>query len=216
MSPGEYVVIKVSDNGIGMDQETQARIFEPFFTTKSAGRRTGIGLATVYGIVKQSGGHVWVYSEPGKGTVFRIYFPRTRAAVTQTDLRAVIDSFEGNETVLLVEDDPQVRAAATLMLSRSGYQALECQNGGEALLVCEQHEAKIDLLVADVVMPKLNGPQLVKRLLEIRPGMKALCMSGYTDDVISRHGMLESGVAFIQKPLTPKTFLTKVRHVLNS
>ena len=214
-NPGPHVMLAISDTGIGMDRATQARIFEPFFTTKEKGKGTGLGLSTVFGIVQQSRGSIWVYSEPGKGTSFKVYFPRIDEAVDE--VRAVQRPAvrRGTETVLLVEDDDQVRAVARGILRRHGYRVIEARNGGEAMLLCETHADEIHLMISDVVMPHLNGPELARRLAKGRPSMKVLCMSGFTDDSIVRHGVMDSDIAYLQKPITPETLTRKVREVLD-
>ncbi len=212
---GPHVMLAVTDTGVGMDRETQARIFEPFFTTKGVGKGTGLGLSTVFGIVQQSGGTIWVYSEPGQGTTFKVYLPRVDTEVDPARPHVAPATLRGTETILIVEDEEQVRTTAVSILRRQGYRILVSEHPGEALLVCEQHPEAIDLLLTDVVMPQMSGPELARRVRETRPAIKVLCMSGYTDDTVVRHGIVESGVAFIQKPLTPTALSQKVRQVLD-
>jgi PAS domain S-box-containing protein len=213
---GPHVMLAVTDTGVGMDRATQARIFEPFYTTKGAGKGTGLGLSTVFGIVQQSGGTLWVYSEPGKGTSFKIYLPRVDAEVDAIETAEAPPTSRGSETVLLVEDDDQVRAVAGSILRKSGYRVLEAHDAAEAMRHSEKFIGTINLLLTDVVMPHVSGPELAKRLTCQRPDMSVLCMSGYTDDSILRHGVLESNVAYVQKPLTPVDLSRKVRQVLDA
>jgi CheY-like chemotaxis protein len=213
--PGAYVRLVVSDTGCGMDKATQAQIFEPFFTTKDVGEGTGLGLATVYGIVKQNQGFIHVYSEPGKGTSFSIYLPRHagQALAAQPKSAAKMRRSTG-ETVLLVEDEPSILAIAQKVLDRLGYTVLAAATPGKALQLAEAHAGKIHLLMTDVVMPEMNGRDLARELLARKPETKCLFMSGYAADVIVHQGVIEKGVQFIQKPFTMADLAAKVRETL--
>jgi len=216
VKPGAYVLLAVSDTGEGMDEETQARIFEPFFTTKELGKGTGLGLSTVYGIVKQSGGNIWVYSEVGKGTTFKVYLPRVdEAAQGYKRSPEVKESLRGTEVILLAEDDEKVRNLVRDVLAAYGYRVLEAEDGSMTLSVSAHHEGPIHLLLTDVVMPKMSGRELADRLAESRPEIKVLYMSGYTDESIVHHGVLDAGIPFIQKPFEPEALVRKVRELLD-
>src|SRR5215472_4165435 len=216
VKPGRYVMLAVSDNGVGMDQQTVAHIFEPFFTTKESGRGTGLGLSTVYGIVKQSGGYIWVYSEPAKGSSFKVYLPRVEEAAEETSSApATLRVQRGTETVLLVEDEEPLRELIQTVLTEQGYDVLLSLDPKHAEEIATRHESEIHLLLTDVVMPGMSGRELAGRISARRPEIRVLYMSGYTDNVISSGGMLERGLAFMQKPFSPATLVRKVREVLN-
>ena len=215
--PGEYVMLAVSDTGCGMDVKTQSRIFEPFFTTKPAGRGTGLGLSTVYGIVKQTGGNIWLYSEPGKGTTFKVYLPAIAALPEDIGKVAPAEApRRGAGTVLVVEDDEQLRRLTHRALDAQGYTVLVADRGGTALDIARRHKGEIDLLLTDVIMPDTNGRKLAETIRAARPGMRVLYMSGYPDGAIASHGMLEPGVAYLAKPFTTEAITRRVREVLEA
>jgi CheY-like chemotaxis protein len=215
--PGEHVMLAVSDTGHGMTAEVRDRIFEPFFTTKEQGKGTGLGLATVHGIVKQSGGHVWVYSEPGRGTTFKVYIPRSDAAVEpEPPVAARIEMPRGSETILVVEDEAALRELVHECLETVGYSVIEAAHGLDALALCERPDTRIDLLITDVVMPGLSGRELATRLKELRPEIRVLYMSGYTDDAVVLHGVLAADMAFLQKPFSAEGLAHRVREVLDA
>ena len=214
MRPGRYVMLAVSDTGVGMDQATLQRIYEPFFTTKEAGHGTGLGLSMVQGIVVQSGGYIHVSSEPGHGATFKIYLPVLTGVTIDPDQPVGVPELQGTETILVVEDQAEVCDYAVAVLKEYGYRVIQAANAGDALLACEREPARIHLLLTDVVMPRTSGRELVARLATARPGMKTLFMSGYTDEVIAQHGVLDEGTHFIQKPFSPEELAGKVRAVL--
>ncbi len=214
-APGPYVMVAVTDTGIGMDRQTQARIFEPFFTTKAAGRGTGLGLATVYGIVKQSGGFIWVYSEPGRGSTFKVYFPRVDDVPSRRDARAAISNIGGDETILLVEDDDDLRRVTRRILQNRGYTILEARHGGDALLLCERYTGEIHMVLTDVVMPQMNGRELSLRIRGLRPDIRVIYMSGYPDGAAVEQGLIDVEAKFLAKPFTPQELLDCIRLVLD-
>jgi PAS domain S-box-containing protein len=219
VKPGEYVLLAVSDTGVGMSREVQTHIFEPFFTTKESGKGTGLGLATAYGIIKQGGGDIQVYSEEGVGTTFKIYLPRSRKAIgpsVHSKPEMVGEPPSGNETILVIEDNARVRELARLALQQRGYVVFEAENGQEALQVAARHSGSIHMLLVDVVLPGLSGMALVKQLAQAHPGLRTLFMSGYADETIAYHGLLEPGATLLQKPFSPMTLARKVRAVLDA
>ena len=215
VKPGPYVMLSIGDTGIGMDAQTQQQIFEPFFTTKEVGKGTGLGLSTVYGIIKQSNGNIWVYSEVGKGTVFKIYLPQITESSSPIEEAKPTDSFLGTETILVVEDEDMVRNLTVEVLESCGYEVLQARNGIEALDFCKSYKEKIDLLITDIVMPQIGGRELAERMLHEDPSLCVLFTSGYTDDAIVRHGILEEDANFIQKPFNLDDLGKKVRELLD-
>ena len=214
---GLYVMLAVSDTGSGMDKKTMEHIFEPFFTTKEVGKGTGLGMSTVYGIIKQNNGFVWVYSEPGQGSTFKVYLPKVREdAKPEEKEQSPVDDLSGSETVLIVEDDDNLRKFAQEVLLQHGYRVLDAENGEDALRVCKEYEGPIHLLLTDVIMPKMGGTELAERLQPLYPRMKVIYMSGYTDNTIVRHGVLSPELNFLEKPFTPKDLARKVRKAIES
>jgi PAS domain S-box-containing protein len=217
VKPGQYVMLAVSDTGIGMDDHTRSHIFEPFFTTKVKGKGTGMGLSTVYGIVKQSGGYVWVYSEPNQGSTFKIYLPRIDDPIETQDAANLAEELSaGVETVLLVEDEEAVRSLVCKVLRASGYTVLESLNPADALRIAREHPDPIHLLLTDVVMPQMSGREVANQVIVLRPSTKVLFISGYTDDAIVHHGVLDPKTAFLHKPFSPDALARKVREVLDN
>jgi CheY-like chemotaxis protein len=214
--PGPHVLLTVSDTGEGMDEETLEHIFEPFFTTKAKGKGTGLGLATVYGIVQQSNGNVWVYSEPGQGTTFKIYLPQIdRSRHRSGDDDAAGKEKKGSETILVIEDENTVRIVTVSNLRKAGYNVLAASDGEEALRIASEHKGPIALVLTDVVMPRMNGPEVLKRLQEKFPTIKGVYMSGHADDALAHHGVIEEGLAFIEKPFTRDELGKRIREVLD-
>jgi two-component system cell cycle sensor histidine kinase/response regulator CckA len=214
--PGLHVMLAVSDTGIGMTPDVQARLFEPFFTTKEAGKGTGLGLATIYGIIRQQGGSIWVYSEAGRGTTFKVYWPVAEArAIVKSETKPHV-SVAGTETILVVEDNASLRELTRKILQRQGYTVLLSGNGEEAMRICDEHDGTIALALTDVVMPGVSGRELANHLQHRRPDMRILYMSGYTDDAILHLGVLNAGVPLLEKPFTPGALVAKIRDVLDS
>jgi CheY-like chemotaxis protein len=216
VAPGEYVALLVRDTGIGMGPETRARVFEPFFTTKEKGKGTGLGLATVYGIVNQCGGYIWVESEVGAGSVFQTLLPRVAQPVDPHVVQEVLDYGSGGETILLVEDDPAVRRTAAEVLLGAGYRVLTAPSGADALRMAARHEGRLDLLLTDIVMPGMSGPELARQFIVQFPSVRILYMSGYPEDAIEKHGLRGRTVRVLQKPFTHETLARSVREALGA
>jgi two-component system, cell cycle sensor histidine kinase and response regulator CckA len=214
---GRHALLSVSDTGVGMSEATRRHMFEPFFTTKDKSKGTGLGLSTVHGIVAQSAGHILVQTEIGRGTTFQLYFPSPTDPLEPATSQPVMQSpsLRGRETVLVVDDEEQVRTIIASLLRRNGYRVLEAQNAGEAFLICEQDPAAIDLLLTDVVMPRMSGHELAQRVRAMRPELRVLFVSGYTEDAIADHGDIDAKIDFLQKPITPDVLFRKVREVLD-
>jgi len=216
MQPGPYTMLAISDNGVGMEESIRSRIFEPFFTTKGRGKGTGLGMSTVYGIVKQNNGFIYVYSEPGKGTTFKVYFPRVEKDGKKVKSSiADLTDLHGTETILLAEDEAGVRNITRSILSQSGYNVIIAENGIEAMQRFEEYSGDINMLLTDVIMPLMSGRELAEKMRSKQPDLKILFISGYTDDVIAQHGVLDDDVEFIQKPYSPTALAKKVKEVLN-
>jgi len=214
--PGSYVMLAVSDTGSGMDKEVQEHIFDPFYTTKEKGKGTGLGLSTIYGIVKQNNGFIWVYSEPGQGSTFKIYLPKVKGDVKEEEKeQPPVENLSGSETVLIVEDDDSLRKLTRTVLKQRGYKILEAENGEDALRISKEHEGTIDLMITDVVMPKMGGKETAERLKTLHPQMKVIYMSGYTDNAIVHHGVLAAGLNFLEKPFSLEGLARKAREVLD-
>jgi len=214
--PGPYVMLAVSDTGSGMDKEVREHIFEPFYTTKEKGKGTGLDLSTIYGIIKQNNGFIWVYSEPGQGSTFKIYLPKMKGDVKAEEKEITpIHDLSGSEAVLIVEDEDSLRKLLRTVLKHRGYKILEAENGEDALRISNEHEGTIDLMITDVVMPKMGGKETAERLELLHPQMKVIYMSGYTDDAIVHHGVLAPGLNFLEKPFSPEKLAHKVREVLD-
>jgi len=217
VKPGDFVMVAVSDTGHGMDAETRRRLFEPFFTTKEKGKGTGLGLASVYGVVKQLGGDIWVYSEPGQGTTFKLYFPRiAETASLPPASPAEADRAPSTETILVVEDEEAVRDLTVKILRKLGHTVLAAAGGAEAIEIAKSYSGPIALLLTDVVMPNMSGRQVADHLLKLRPELKVLYLSGYTDNTVVHHGVLEDGVEFLPKPFSREALARKIRDVLGT
>jgi len=216
VQPGPHVMLAISDTGVGMSEEVRRHLFEPFFTTKDSGAGTGLGLATVFGVVKQSGGAIYVYSEEGRGTTFKLYFPAAPEPAEEPSAPAPEpETAAGSETVVVVEDDPSLRDLVRLMLEGCGYRVLAAEDGEGAARLCDELDGKVDLLLTDVVMPEVNGRVLAERLAALFPSLKVLFMSGYSDEAVFRHGIIRPDTAFIEKPFSASTLTRKVREVLD-